>query len=88
MKPFVPILILIPSRYLIEKKLEKEREQKKILEEAERTGVLDPDCPPGHILLPTEKRLEQLEFLKKSKYDILVMSSLRRFEKNFVTQIF
>jgi hypothetical protein len=58
----------IGYRYLVEKKLEQEKEQRRILEEAERTGILDPDCPPGHILLPTEKRLEQLEFLKRSKF--------------------
>ncbi|KAI5748749.1 hypothetical protein M8J76_001647 [Diaphorina citri] len=58
-------------RYLVEKKLEQEKEQRRILEEAERTGILDPDCPPGHILLPTEKRLEQLEFLKRNYKNLI-----------------
>uniref|UniRef100_A0A8D8XCR7 Enkurin domain-containing protein 1 n=1 Tax=Cacopsylla melanoneura TaxID=428564 RepID=A0A8D8XCR7_9HEMI len=58
-------------RYIIEKKLEKEREERRVMEEAERTGILDPDCPPGHILLPTEKRLEQLEFLKKNYKNLI-----------------
>lgn len=56
-------IMFIQYRYLRELKKEKTKEKEEKVKEAEQ---FDPDCPPGHIPLPNEVRLEHLKILKHS----------------------
>lgn len=51
-------------KYLKEIKQEKEDKER----EAE---LIDPQCPPGHVALTDEERLDSLEMAKKSTFLIL-----------------
>nr|XP_018912712.1 PREDICTED: enkurin domain-containing protein 1-like [Bemisia tabaci]XP_018912713.1 PREDICTED: enkurin domain-containing protein 1-like [Bemisia tabaci]XP_018914673.1 PREDICTED: enkurin domain-containing protein 1-like [Bemisia tabaci]XP_018914674.1 PREDICTED: enkurin domain-containing protein 1-like [Bemisia tabaci]XP_018914675.1 PREDICTED: enkurin domain-containing protein 1-like [Bemisia tabaci]XP_018914676.1 PREDICTED: enkurin domain-containing protein 1-like [Bemisia tabaci] len=59
-------------KYIQEKKLQKEQEEMEKKKMAQMLGTDDPDCPPGHVRLPDDKRKETLQLIK-NKYDQLLL---------------
>lgn len=58
----------ILPKYLRELKKEQTKEKEEKVREAEKH---DPDCPPGHMPLPDEVRLEHLKILKHNYADLV-----------------
>lgn len=57
---------------------------------AQMLGTDDPDCPPGHVRLPDDKRKETLQLIKNSMFSLIhyfISYSLKPFVESWSYEV-